>query len=208
MANKKFSIGEALVYGWDKFKSNLGFFILLLLLIAAINFVLGVIKAVAKGSPLFSFIVDFVSLLVQLLIGLGLIKITLKLCDDQKPEFSDLFVDVSQFLKFAMASLLYFLAFIGGTLLLVIPGIIFGIKFAFYGYLMVEKNLEPLEALKMSAELTKGAMWNLFLFGLLIMIINTIGLLAIILGLFITIPITLVASALVYRKLLAQTESL
>jgi len=46
----------------------------------------------------------------------------------------------------------------------------------------------------------------LFLFDLLLTLINLLGALCLLIGLFATIPTTMVAIAFVYRKLLAQTE--
>jgi|GEM_PF-4642886 len=49
--------------------------------------------------------------------------------------------------------------------------------------------------------------WQLLGFGLVMAGINILGFLCLFIGLFATIPTTLLAAALVYRKLLNQTES-
>ena len=90
--------------------------------------------------------------------------------------------------------------------MLIIPGIIWGIKFQFFSYFIVDKGLGPIEALKRSSTITKGAKWDLFLFGLLVWLINLLGALCLLVGLFATIPTTGVAMAFVYHKLLTQTE--
>ena len=89
---------------------------------------------------------------------------------------------------------------------MIIPGIIWAIKFQFYDYLIIDKKLGPIEALKKSAVITKGAKGNLFVFGLLLGGINLLGAICLLIGLFAAIPTTLVAKAFVYRKLLAQVE--
>ncbi len=63
-----------------------------------------------------------------------------------------------------------------------------------------------IEALKKSSAMTKGAKWDLFLFGLLIGCIALLGALALLIGLFAAFPTILIAKAFVYRKLLAQIE--
>ena len=48
--------------------------------------------------------------------------------------------------------------------------------------------------------------WDLFVFGLLLIGLNIVGALALLIGLLITIPTTMIAVASVYRKLLDQPE--
>lgn len=51
------------------------------------------------------------------------------------------------------------LAVLGGTILLVIPGIIFAIWFTFSSYLVVSENLSGKAALSRSKQLVKGSFW-------------------------------------------------
>jgi uncharacterized membrane protein len=94
----------------------------------------------------------------------------------------------------------------GFGFLLIVPGIIFFIMFQYYGYFIVDKKMGPVEALKASAALTKGVRWKLFGFGLVIGLLNIGGALLLLLGLFVTIPVSQMAIAHVYRKLLPQTQ--
>ncbi len=52
-----------------------------------------------------------------------------------------------------------------------------------------------------------GAKWDLFLFGLLLGLINFVGALVFLIGLFATIPTTMVAYAYVYRHLAGREAS-
>jgi uncharacterized membrane protein len=49
--------------------------------------------------------------------------------------------------------------------------------------------------------------WKLLGFGIVLAIINVIGAMCLFVGLFVTVPVTLLAFSSVYRKLLSQTES-
>ena len=89
---------------------------------------------------------------------------------------------------------------------MIVPGIIWAIKFQFFSYFIVDKEVGPIEALKKSAAITKGAKWDLFVFGALLGLINLAGALCVVVGLFATIPTTMVAIAFIYRKLLAESE--
>jgi uncharacterized membrane protein len=84
---------------------------------------------------------------------------------------------------------------------LIIPGIILLIRLSFFDYLIVDKNSRIVESLKKSWEITKGNTWNLFLLYILLGLINLLGFFALIIGLFWSIPTTMIAETFVYRKL-------
>ena len=73
------------------------------------------------------------------------------------------------------------------------------------GYFIIEKGYGPIKALGASVSLTKGVKLDLLAFFFILTILNVIGLLLIV-GLFVTFPISAVALAYVYRSLVAQAE--
>jgi len=143
---------------------------------------------------------------ISILTSIGAIKIALKLYNGQKPDFFDLFNNFSLFFKYLFSSIVYGLIVFGGMLLLVIPGIIWLLKFYFFNYLIVDKNLTPITALKQSAHITNGAKKELFVFSLVLGLLNLAGALCLIVGLLITIPISMLAMTFVYKKLLLKAE--
>lgn len=207
MATKKFSKGEAIRFGWNTMKNNLGFFIGLLIIAGLITIILYVLQLLMeKDAPDLSLILSIVSVVLGVIIEMGMIKIALEFTDNSKAKLGDLFSCIPLLPKYMVASILYGLIVLGGMILLIIPAIIWGIKFHFFSYFIIDKGEGPIEALKRSSSITKGAKWDLFLFGLLIIGINILGLLALVIGLFATIPTSMVAIAFVYRKLSAQAE--
>jgi len=207
MIIQKFSKSEAIRFGWNVMKNNLGFFIGFLIVAGLIYCVPSIIvKLLPKDVFILSIIINIVSLVLQLIIGMGLIRVAIRFCDNEKGEFADLFYCFPLFFKYLFSSILYGLIVLGGLILLIVPGIIWGIKFQFFAYFIVDKGCGPMEALKRSSAITMGAKWNLFLFSLLLGLINLVGTLCLLIGLFVTIPVTMVARAFIYRKLLAQTE--
>ncbi|GIW67188.1 MAG: hypothetical protein KatS3mg096_056 [Candidatus Parcubacteria bacterium] len=86
--------------------------------------------------------------------------------------------------------------------------VILMIKFQFYKYLIIDRGYGPIDALKKSAEIIKGSVFGLFIFGVMLSFINFLGLLFLIVGLLITIPATILADIFVYRKLLSFAESI
>ena len=208
MTKKDFSIDEALKFGWNTMKANFWFFFGILIVAWVIVYVPALIGNLLRDESFFLyFIFMFASWTVQVIISIGLIRIYLKLCDGGKPEFSDLFKFQGFFWRYLGGSLLVGLVVMVGILLLVIPGIVWAIMFQFFGLLIIDKNLGVMDSVRRSGELTKNVRWKLLGFGILLMLINYLGLIVLIVGLFATVPTTMLAHAWVYRKLLDQSES-
>ncbi|GBE04373.1 MAG TPA: hypothetical protein ENH45_01250 [Nitrospirae bacterium] len=207
MAEKRFGMGEAIRFGWETMKENIWFFIPLLIIAFLIKSVPGAIAEYAGSEfPVISTVLWLSGLLLGYVVDMGLVKISLQFCDGVKGKFDDLLSSFDILIPFIVASILYGLIIFGGFLLLVVPSIIWGIQFSLYPYFIVEKKLGPIEALKASSRATMGAKWDLFLFGLLLGLINFAGMLVFLVGLFATIPTSMVAYAYVYRRLTGEPE--
>lgn len=206
---KKFSISEAIKFGWEVFKKKPWFLIGVILVIFFINSIPNTITEQLRSDD-YSLILALIGLafwILNMLVSLGGIKISLALTDGKKAEFADLFNGYSLLINFILASILYALIVVFGMVLLIVPGIIFAIMFHFYSYLIVDKNMSPVDALKESKKLTSGSKWQLFLFGLVLLLLNVAGVLALLVGLLITVPVTMIAYAYVFRKLQGTTPT-
>lgn len=210
MAEHKFSMKEAVKFGWGKMKENLGFFIGLLLIVAAIYFVMGFIQEAVGGNrpspPIGTIIIGLLFRVVEIIINMGLIAIAIKFADNVKGEIKDLFSQIHLFFKFLLSSICYGLIVALGLILLIVPGIIWAIKYQFFGYLIIDKGMGPIQAIKESGKITYGAKTDLLLFDLVLLGINILGAIALLIGLFATIPTSMVAYAYVYRKLQTQAQ--
>lgn len=200
-----FSKAEALRFGWGTLKAHLGFLTGLMLLILALNALpeLGRWQTL-EAAPLLALVWTLCGYLVQMATQMGLVRISLRLVDGRQPRYGDLFGDLTTFWRYVAGNFLFLLIILVGLLLLVIPGIIWGIKYQFAPFLIVDRNLGIKEAFKESAGITSGVKWEVFLFFLMVMGINLLGLIAFAIGLFITLPATMIAYTYVYRKLLAE----
>jgi uncharacterized membrane protein len=159
-----------------------------------------------KETILVSFLLTIIGVALSAIFGLGLIKISLEICDGKEPKISDLFSQYRLFFRFLFASILKSLICLFGFILLIIPGIILSIRLSFFDYLIVDKNSKIIESLKKSWEITKGNVWNLFLLYILLGLINFLGFFALIVGLFWSIPTTMITEAFVYRKLSGEVK--
>ena len=189
-------------------KAHLVFLLGLMLLILGLNLLpeLGRRQTLEAAPPL-AVVWTLCGYLVQMATQMGLVRISLRLVDGREPRYGDLFGDLTTFWRYVVGNLLFLLIILGGLLLLVVPGIIWSIKYQFAPFLIVDRNIGIKEAFKESAGITSGVKWELVLFFLLVLGINLVGLLAFAIGLFFTLPATMVAYTFVYRKLLKRKES-
>lgn len=237
MASKSFSYRGVLGFGWDVMKNNFWFFVavaITLLLISLPSQVLGNVMENYPGKipTLLAILLFPVTFIVEIIVGIGLIKIILSFCDGQRPKFTTLFNAWGCFWKYIGAGILYCLI-IGGTFVACvlpfvllsgamgnpcfafvfftvafIPATILAIKFSLCYYFVIDKGLGPINALRASSRTTMGAKWSLFGFGILCSLINLLGVLCLGVGLFATFPTVMVAMAIVYRQLSAMTPGL
>jgi hypothetical protein len=105
---------------------------------------------------------------------------------------------------FSAAYLLAKIIVLGGLILLIVPGIIFGIQLFLMKYIALKEDILPVAALRKSLALTKGHRLKIFECLFFAIILNIAGALCLIVGLFVTVPMTLIAFALIYTRLVAQ----
>jgi hypothetical protein len=189
---------------WEYFKQHWGILLSALFVIFAINVAFGLLMeqdGVAGG------VFSIASLVVGLLLQLGLMRIALHIIDSEETSLQQLFMEYPLILRYIGASLLFMVAFVIGLMLLIIPGIYVGIMLSQYRYFILDKDMGIIESLKKSAEVTKGNKLKLFGFWLLLGLLIVLSALPFGLGLFVTIPMSVVAGAIVYRRLVAANEA-
>jgi uncharacterized membrane protein len=202
-------IGDCIKFGWETFKRRpwilIGAFALIVL-ISAIPGILTPHPEVVQGQPPppptpFAIVMGLVSVVVNLFVGLGLTNFALRAHDNiDGVTIGDLW-NPAPFWRFLGAELLAALIIVAGFILLVIPGIIASLGLGFAPYIVIDRPLGPVESLKESWRITKGNKWRIFLFGLALLGVNILGLLAIGIGVLVSVPITLLAVVHAYRFL-------
>ena len=86
-----------------------------------------------------------------------------------------------------------------GFVMLIVPGIIFAVRLAFVEYLIVDRKMEALEALKTSWNMTRGHGWQIFWMGLLAIPIVLLGLILLFVGVIISAMWISAAFAVIYH---------
>jgi uncharacterized membrane protein len=202
----EFSTGSAIRFGWETFKKRPWFFVGSAIIIAVAYLVVGLITnavdAALGGSPEEpTGAGSVVSIILGTFIGMGLTAFYLAAHDNlETVQLSSLW-HPQPFWKYFAASLLVSLVIVGGMLLLIVPGIIFALMFMFATFIVIDRELGPIEAMKESNRLTKGYKWSLLGFILVITLLNLLGLIALVVGLLVTIPVSWLALVHAYRTL-------
>ena len=208
-ASKQVSIKESFCFGWTTFRKNLLFFIKALLILVLFHVITAHFEeSLVKGDFRLEAALIAIELLFQTVFRLGLIKISLSFYDQQEVNLSDLFSKLHLYIKYLLATLIYVVFLLIGLLLFVIPGIIWGIKFAFYGQCMVDENLGIIESFKRSSVLTKNHKLKTFSFFVVLILFNLFGAIIVYIYVFFVMPISILTTVFYYRRLLSQKEEL
>jgi len=206
MNQKKFDIGESLRFGWETFKSNVGFLILIVLIFWVVEGIFS-IPTYATRNPVPVFIFNVIGFLISVFIAIATIKISLRFLAGGPGDFTDLYSGYDYFLSMLIGQILYGLLVLAGLILLIVPGIYWALKYQFYMYLIVDKDVGAVDAIKRSGQITQGEKGHLLLFWLAVIGINLLGAIACGIGLLITIPLTFLAHAHIYRRLEYAAEA-
>jgi len=102
-----------------------------------------------------------------------------------KPDF-EYFVKgfMENYLSIVLANLLVIALVVMGLFALLIPGIIIACRLAFVSYIIMDKKLEPIEAVELSWKMTRGHGWKIFFMGFVSFFIIIFGLVLFLVGIF------------------------
>ena len=200
---QKLNALECIRAGWDIFKKR-PFMLIGVFVVAFI--VSGISSALldpGQNAPV-TFATTLMSIasgIVGVFVEMGLITFALRAYDSiESAGIKDLWNAMPFFYYFA-AQIVVGLSVLLGLVILIVPGIMVALALMFTSYLVIDKHRGPIEALKESSRITKGHRWQLLVLVLTIIGLNILGLIALIVGLLVTIPVSMLAVVHAYRKL-------
>jgi uncharacterized membrane protein len=196
-----FSTSMALRFGWETFKQRPWFLAGATLLGFVLTVATSAIDQRSNTGIGLAVLLFFVSLGLSTLIDMGITAFVLRAHDDVTHVSLMELWHPKPFWHYLAAALLVGFAVIIGFVLLIIPGIILILMFAFVKFIVIDRNLGPIEAMKESARITHGHRLELLLLYLALLGLNILGFVAFIVGLLLTGPISILALAHAYRTL-------
>lgn len=205
-----FTAGSCIRFGWETFKKRAWFFIGMTLAYLAISWIIGFFGGFVAGifgeqsGNVLSSIIIYP---LNMLLGMGFVALTLKAHDDPNAaRFGDLW-HPRQFWTYLAASIMTTVVTVCGFILLIIPGIILSILFYFVTYLIIDRELGPIEAMRESIRITKGHRWTLFLLLLASLLICLVGVVCLFVGILVAFPIVALSTVHAYRRLSAPGDA-
>jgi uncharacterized membrane protein len=167
--------------GWQMVKADLGTYVLL--------------------AVIFCFISSAVPLILQGPMIAGFHIFVMKKLMGRRADFADLFTGFNFFVPTLVASLVIGL-FVGfGTLLCIIPGLVVAAMYKFTYLFIVDKRMDFWPAMQASHAVVKQDYFGFTMFLLLLILVDLLGLVCCIVGIFVAIPVTLAAITVAYKEI-------
>ncbi len=160
-----------------------------------------VISAVAGILPL-------LSLLITIPLRIGADWVFLKAARKQRFESTD-FLDVfkENYVQALLAGVLTAILIIIGLLFLIIPGIIIAARLAFVNYLVMDRKMKAVEAIKESWRMTKGRLWTMLGMSFIALFAFIGGLLALVVGALFSITWISASFAVYYNSIPTRLQN-
>jgi len=193
-------------FGWETFKKRPAFFIGIFVLIWVIGAVGSELGAHVNNAQTPSILVlalagVFINIVVGVLLKMGTISFVLAAHDaPESATVRDLW-EPDMFWNYLGAMILTGIIVVVGLILVIVPGIIWALRYVFVPYLVIDRGLAPLAALRESSRITYGHKWQLLGLFLALIVLNIVGAIALLVGLLVTIPLSSFALAHAYRTL-------
>jgi uncharacterized membrane protein len=200
--HRPISMRHAFDFAWPTLKKRFGLFTAVLLTILAAWVILEIVVIAGQRFGIVLWAAMHLAFLIFFAgVQVGLLQICLALSDGKDPVFADTFACLALGPKFLAAQLLYLLMVVIGLLLLVVPGVYLGARYALFGFCFADGETNPLRCFQQSALISKGATASLLRILAALLILNVLGASLLALGLFITVPLSVLIMTDVYRQL-------
>ena len=183
------AVGSVYGFGWERMRKFFLDLFLIVIIVGVVLIPLAMIQSLDGRETVGGVILRIFALAYWLLlfapIDYGSAFVFLKAVRGERFEIKDMFLTFENFesyLNVVLARLLVS-AIVGlGLFLLIVPGVIFACKLAFVKYLVLDRNMDPVKAVKESWKMTDGHATKIFLMGLLAVPLAIAGLICLFVG--------------------------
>lgn len=198
------NIKKIFIISWSTFKANAKSLLFIMLVYVGIRIFQALLQGMADENSVTKALLAIFFAIINIIIGIGVVQVFLKISRGVKVKTREIIGDRRYFWRFVGGSLLYGLIVLLGYLLLIIPGIIWQYKYGLFSYLIIDKDMGPMQALKESGRLMYGYKWKLFLMQLFMIAVIIAGLLLLGVGVLVSFIIISLMSVYFYRILIGE----
>jgi hypothetical protein len=189
---KKLDFNEVFSVGWEKLMAQVGPAIIWTLVYALGACVLGII---------------IIGIIVIPAWMAGYIEVMKKIFHGEGVEFSDFMAHLNKLGNLWVACLLMYLGIAVGMFILIIPGIIVAVLWSMTLFLIIDKDMDAISAMKASWERVKEEFWMMLGLIIVLGIINSIGGMIFGVGVLFTMPFMMLVMWAAYYVLFPKAES-
>ena len=201
--NTYLSVRQIAKDSWKVLKSQVWILVGLTIGYSIISSLISVFFQPQNGVSLSTVVSLFFTIFFYTLFYLGFYQNIFQAIDGEEPQFSAYVSQSKNFLKGAMASIIYGVIVIAGLALFVIPGIYLALRLQFFLISIAEGDRGVIESLKHSWRITEGNVLFLLKAAITMFLMLVLGLMLFIVGYFVAATLTQVMSCNIYRKLIA-----
>ncbi|MGW4324895.1 hypothetical protein ACWEKR_03285 [Nocardia sp. NPDC004573] len=194
-------VGQALSYGWAKFRANPGPWVGVTALGLVIYLASLLVVRLIDPTTMLPLLLVFLAVMAGIwLLQAAMVRGALFETDGTPPPFGAYFRFLNAGNVLLTALLAFTLTFLGSAICL-LPGLIAGWLCMFSLHFVVDQDQGPFEALKSSFMLVVANAWQVLLLALAVLVVTFLGLLLCGLGLLIAGPVAVIAVTYAYRAL-------
>jgi uncharacterized membrane protein len=146
-------------HAWKMLWPNFGWLLLVLIIYLAISGAGGIFGSIPTAG---GFISALISVFVGMPLSIGFNYTYLKAARKEKYEVADVFTGFKMYWNAVGASVLTALIVIAGFILVIVPGIVFSCKLAYVPFLVADRKMGPVEAIKESWRISRGHAMQVF----------------------------------------------
>jgi hypothetical protein len=204
------TVSDTLGLGWATMKKFFPELILILFILVIFSLPMGFVNIFVEkdssGRSFFEIINFFYGLIIMAPLQYGAIYLLLKAIRGEEFHVNEMFNAYRQTLQIGAASLLVGVIVVLGLILLIVPGIIFACRLAMVPYLVMDRKMQAVEAVRKSWEITKGHSWSIFGLGFTSFWIIIAGVICLVVGVFPAIIWVSLAFAAMYEAIAGREQ--
>ncbi len=225
-SKKSFSTDKALSFGWNSVKKNPIIILYFMVGVALPAISSRILSLVAGDDTVINLAIQILVQSLSIIFSIGLIRVALNVYDNVPLKIENLYQDYRRVFGYFIASMLVglgvlavffpffiilgivFFSFQDYFWILILPGLLsvvaaayVGTRWSLWSYVFLDKGVGPIASVQASWEMTKGNVLRLFLLYIVQGLIIILGLIALIVGVLVAIPVASLMLVYAYKML-------